>query len=408
MSAHTPSGPLAGKRVVEDLTLGDPLSRTNDPVNNELLAALGALADRADTERRLTDEALALLRDAGLLRMLVPSRVGGDEADLATMVSAVTRIGVVDSAASWVLMVLVAHDWMMGSFPEAAQDTVYSSGPDTTIPGSLAPTGLARPTHDGWIVSGRWPFASGADHGEWYLLGTVEPIQGSRPRLLHIVVPRRDVVVQDTWHPIGLRGTGSADVVLESAFVPAEHTIDSGELLGGRSEWSTRHRTNVYRTPILPGLGIHVAASAVGIARGGLLDATDRFSVQLDAYLGSAKADRPGVQMRLAESSAELRSAELLIDDTVALLAHAADGHDTRELRAHAKYQASYAIDLARRSLDRVVTAAGARALFDGSRLQRCYRDVTMASQHAVADLDTVGQTYGRTLLGQSPGAHPL
>lgn len=378
------------------------------PVTDELLDALAELGDRAESERRLTDEALALLREAGLLRTLVPSRVGGDEADLSTMVDAVRRIGVADSAASWVLMVLVAHDWMMGSFSEEAQDAVYAHGPDTAIPGSLAPTGQAIATEDGWIVSGRWPFASGADHGDWYLLGTVEAVEEGRPRLIHIMVPRADIRIDDTWRPIGLRGTGSSDVVLDSVFIPMAHTIDSGELLGVRGEWSTRHPTNLYRTPILPGLGVHVAASAIGIARGGLIDAADRFGVQLDACLGSAKADRPGLHMRLAESTAELRSAELLIDDTVSLLAQAAAGNDTRELRAHAKYQASYSIELARRSLDRVVTAAGARAVFDGSRLQRSYRDVTMAGQHAVADLDTVGQAYGRTLLGQSPGTHPL
>ncbi|MDG2113293.1 MAG: acyl-CoA dehydrogenase family protein [Actinomycetota bacterium] len=384
------------------------MSDVTDLVTDDLLATIAPLGDRAEAERRLTDDAVELLRSSGLLRTLVPSRVGGDEADLGSMVSAVQRIGVVDSAASWVLMVLVAHDWMMGSFPEQAQDAVYADGADTVIPGSLAPAGTAVAADDGWIVSGRWPFASGADHGHWYLLGTVEPVEDGRPRLIHIVVPRAEVSIEDTWYPIGLRGTGSADVVLDSVYIPQAHTIDSGELLGGRSAWSSRHPTNLYRTPILPGLAVHVAASSLGIARGGLIDAAGRFGVQNDAYLGSAKAERPGLQMRLAESTAELRSAELLLDDTVNLLARAADGNDTRELRAHAKYQASYSIELARRSLDRVVTAAGGRAVFDGSRLQRCYRDITMASQHQVADLDTVGEAYGRTLLGLNPGAHPL
>ena len=377
-------------------------------VSQDVLDALASLGDRAEAERRLTDEALQILREAGLLRLLVPARVGGDEAGLPSMIDAVARIGEVDSAASWVLMVLVAHDWMIGSFPEDTQDEIYVDGPDTVIPGSLAPTGVATRVDDGWKVTGRWPFASGADHGDWYLLGTVQPTEEGRPQLLHIVVPRHDVTVDDTWHPIGLRGTGSSDVVVDDAFIPENHTMDSGELLGVRGPWSSRHGTNLYRTPILPGLAIHVAASALGIARGGLLDAAGRFGEQLDAYVGSPKADRPGLQMRLAEANAELRSAELLIDDAVRLVSHAAEGHDTRELRAEAKYQAAYAIELSRRSLDRIVTAAGARAVFDGSRLQRAFRDVAMASQHAVADLDTIGQAYGRTLLGQSPGNHPL
>ncbi len=380
----------------------------NAIVDDTLLHRLAERASTAEVERRLPDESLDDLRDAGLLRLLVPSRVGGDEATFTDMVDAVTTIGRADSAASWVLMVLTAHDWMMGSFSQAAQDRVYAEGPDVVIPGSLAPTGRARRVDDGWIVSGRWPFASGAAHGDFYLLGTLEPAEAGRPRLLHIVVPRDDVVVDDTWYPIGLRGTGSSDVVLDDVYVPDVLTMDSGELLGVRGPWSAQHPSRLYLTPILPGLAVHVAASAIGIAGGGLADAVERFGSQADAYLGTSKAERPGLQMRLAESQTELTTAELLIADTVRLLERAADGNDTKALRARTKYQASYAIDLARRVLDRLVTAAGARAMFDGSLLQKAHRDVQMASQHAVADLDGVGQAYGRTLLGHDPGAHPL
>ena len=184
--------------------------------------------------------------------------------------------------------------------------------------------------------------------------------------------------------------------------------IDSGDLLGGRSPWSSQHRTSVYRTPILPGLAVHVAATTLGLARAGLDDAAERFGVQDDRYMGSSKSKRPGLHMRLAEANTEVRSAELLIDDTLGLLRQAADGADSKQLRAQAKYQGSYAIELCRRALDRVTTAAGGRAVFDGSRLQQAFRDATMASQHQVADLDTVGEAYGRTRLGMDPGPHPL
>ena len=110
----------------------------------------------------------------------------------------------------------------------------------------------------------------------------------------------------------------------------------------------------------------------------------ERFGVQDDRYSAGAKADRPGLHLRMAESTAELRTAELLIDDTVQLLLTAAQGADSKPLRAKAKYQATYSIELSRRAIARVANGAGGRALFDNSRLQRCLRDVTMASQHAV------------------------
>ena len=361
-----------------------------------------------EEHRRLAGPAMEALQGSGALRLLVPAAAGGDERSLSDMVANVREAARYDSAASWVLMVLVAHSWMLGSMSEEVQAEVYAQGPDTIVPGSLAPAGRASACEGGYYLSGRWPFTSGAAWGAWYLLGTQVASDNGQRRLIHVVLPREDVTIDDNWRAIGLRGTGSCDVLAEGIFVPWHRTIDSGELLGGRSPWSSRHRSTLYRTPILPGLAAHVAASVIGIAAGGLADAAYRFGHQDDRYLGTAKAVRPGVHLRIAEAHAEQRSAELLLDDTLRLLRQAADGADSKPLRAQAKYQTSYAIEMCRRSLDRVTVAAGGRAVFDGSKLQQSFRDVTMASQHAVADLDTTAQAYGRTCLGMDPGPHPL
>lgn len=377
-------------------------------IDEQTGAVLAQHAAWNEEHRHLAEPAMHALRDSGALRLLVPERVGGDELTLADMVANVREAARHDGAAAWVLMVMVGHGWMLGSMPEELQDEIYRTDPDAIVPGSLAPTGSATECDGGWMVSGRWPFTSGAIWGDWFLLGTRVMAPGERPRLIHVVLPRADITVDDNWHAIGLRGTGSCDVVSEEAFVPSHRMIDSGELLGNRSPWSVRHRTSVYRTPILPGLSVHVAAAALGLARAGLDDAVERFGVQEDRYIGTPKANRPGLHMRIAEANTELRAAELLVDDSLLLLRAASEGADSKALRAHAKYQGSYAIDLCRRSLDRIINAAGGRAAFDGSRLQQSFRDVTMASQHAVADLDTVGEAYGRTRLGMDPGAHPL
>ncbi len=377
-------------------------------IDEQTGAVLATHAAWNEANRRLAEGAMTALRDAGALRLLVPERAGGDEREFADMVANVREAALYDGAAAWVLMVLVGHSWMLGSMTEELQDEVYGVDPDAIVPGSLAPVGSATECDGGWLVDGRWPFTSGAFWGKWFLLGSQVLAEEEWPRLIHVVIPRDDIEIDDNWYAIGLRGTGSCDVVADGAFVPTHRTVDSGDLLGGRSPWSSRHRTNVYRTPVLPGLAVHVAAAALGLARAGLDDAADRLGTQDDRYMGSPKSRRPGLHMRLAESNTEVRAAELLIDDTLGLLRQAADGADSKQLRAQAKYQGSYAIELCRRSLDRVTTAAGGRAVFDGSRLQQTFRDVTMASQHQVADLDTVGEAYGRTRLGMDPGAHPL
>jgi alkylation response protein AidB-like acyl-CoA dehydrogenase len=224
----------------------------------------------------------------------------------------------------------------------------------------------------------------------------------------HAVVPRADLALADDWHVLGLRGTGSVTVSAEDVFVPAHRAVNTGTLFRGESPWQARHATRLYRTPIVAGLAAHLAAVAIGIARPALADALGRSGGQGDRYTGARKADRVGLQMRLAEADVELRAAGLLFDDTCALLAGIADGESSVEARGRAKYQAAYGVELCARAIGRLMAAAGARAAFEGSVLQRAFRDLNMARSHAIGDLDTSAETHGRLLLGLGPGAHPV
>jgi alkylation response protein AidB-like acyl-CoA dehydrogenase len=363
-----------------------------------LLETLRAHAVASERARRLADESVAAMRAAGLLRALVPRRLGGQELDFRSALALVRACAAGDSSAAWVLMVSIAHDWMVGSFCEAAQDDVLAD-PDQITGGSLAPSGSIAKTDGGWTLSGRWPFVSGAAHGRWFLLGSVER-GGERPRLYHLLVPREDVVLDDDWHALGLRGTGSVDLVTESVFVPEHRVMDSGTLLGGRSPFADHHVTRVYKTPILSGLTAMGAATVLGIALPAFDAAVELIVEQKDRYSGKPKVDRPGLQTRLAEARNEIRCAEALMGDVMDLLEAAAAGADSPALRAQARFQASYAAELCRRAVDRLMAASGARAAFDTSALQRAFRDLTMASKHQMLNFDEAALAYGRTLVG--------
>lgn len=364
----------------------------------ELLETLGAHATASERNRRLEDASVAAMRDAGLLRATVPRRAGGLELDFRTALGLVKECARGEGSAGWVLMVSTAHDWIVGSLPEAAQDEVFRD-PNQVTPGSLAPSGSLERVDGGFRLEGQWPFVSGAAHGTWFLLGTADRTQ-ERPRLYHVVVPVADVVLVDDWHVLGLRGTGSVDLRVEGAFVPEHRVIDSGVLLAGRSPWSERHPTRLYRTPILPGLTTMAATAASGIALPAFDAAIDLMTSQRDRYTGKAKADKPGLHLRLAEARTEIRGAELLLAEAIDLLEQAANGADSYPLRAKAKYEASFAAELCRRAVDRLMATTGARAAFDSSPLQRAFRDLTMASKHQMLNLDDAALAYGRTLVG--------
>jgi alkylation response protein AidB-like acyl-CoA dehydrogenase len=377
----------SGSGTVEPLAVEPPLLET-----------LAAHAGASERERRLADRSVAAMREAGLLRALVPRRAGGPEIDFRTALGVVRASASGDSAAAWVLMVSISHDWMVGSFPERAQDEVFADL-DGVPAGSLAPSGTLERVAGGWLVSGRWPFVSGADHARWYLLGTADHT-AERPRLHHLVVPREDVELIDDWHSLGLRGTGSVDLVAERVFVPEHRTIDSGTLLGGRSEWSARHATRLYRIPILPGLTAMAATAVLGIAVPAFDAAVALILEQKDRYTGKPKVDRPGLHARLAEARNEIRCADLLLERAADLLEQAASGADAPALRADARFQASYAAELCRRAIDRLMAATGARSAFDSSPLQRAFRDLTMAAKHQMLNFDDASLAFGRTLVG--------
>lgn len=376
-------------------------------VTPDLIETLAAHADASEQARQLAPESIEALRDTGLLRALVPQHYGGHELSLREAARLIRDCMAGCSAAGWVLMVSAGHDWMVGAFPHPVQDEVWADGPDQVTPGSLAPGGTLIPADGGYTLSGRWSFNSGAVHGTWFILGALDH-SGDRPRPVHTLVPRADLELHDNWNTLGLRGTGSVDATVEDVFVPGHRTLDSRALFGGRSEWADRHPTNVYKIPIFPGLSSILASAMLGIAETGMKSAKALILSQNDRYTGRAKADRPGLHMRLAQATAELRCAEHLLDDNFDLLDVMADGGTTMSLRAQAKFQATYSAELSRRAIDRMISATGSRSAFDDSPLQKAFRDLTMASKHETINFDSACQAYGRVLLDMDLGGFPV
>jgi len=376
-------------------------------MDQSLASALTAGDETSEEARHLATESAEALKSSGYLGTFVPRRYGGEEQTLEVMAERIRECSRYSTAAGWVLMVSLAHDFVIGSFSEEAQDDVWAQGPHDVTPGSLAPGGQIEPTDDGWFASGRWPFNSGARHGKWFLLGAVDR-SGEAPKRYHLVVPKEDLVLDDDWRPLGLRGTGSVDAVAEIIFVPGYRSIDSGILLGARSEAAARQETTLYRTPILPCLAAHISTTMLAFAQSAFEDAVKIISEQKDKYTLRPKADRPGLQFRMAESAADIRAAELMLADTLALLVAMANGADTVPNRARAKFQAAYIGKICREAVDRLIGGTGARSVFDGSPIQRAFRDIVMASNHELINFDGSALTYGRTIAGLDIGNTPL
>jgi 3-hydroxy-9,10-secoandrosta-1,3,5(10)-triene-9,17-dione monooxygenase len=376
----------------------------------EMLPLLRRHAPDSETNRSVDPSVIAAMKQAGFFRILQPKRLGGAELPMRDMHRVVRTLATGSSAASWVLMVTLAHTWMLGMFPEQAQDEIAADDPDTLVSGSLAVTGRAVRAEGGWRISGKWPFASGCDHARWNMMGVkVAGEDPSLPPAIHVLAPVSDYAINDNWFTMGLKGTGSKQLVVEDLFVPDHRTMPTPVLYGSLSPWGQRHPTWLHAMPVRGGLAYHVSACVLGLAEQFLADFVETTRVREDKYTGSRKADSPGLQFRVAESELEVRSARLLLDQ----VGDAFDRLDAeRRIASEAemidmRYTISFAVKQCRTAVERLFAAAGANAAYETSPLQLFFRDLTVAVHHGTLDYDVNAEQFGRIRLGL-PATRPI
>lgn len=216
------------------------------------------------------------------------------------------------------------------------------------------------------------------------------------------MVPRADVEVDDTWHVMGLQGTGSKDVVAHGVFVPAHRAIDTRVLFRGASPHAAKHATNLYKLSAEAMLSLSVATAVLGSAKHALREFIDRTKQRRVILTGARKAEHGPTQVRLAEAAAEIDCADLLVHDVLAefeRLMASGESFDN-DHRVRAKWHASYASELCRRAVARMFAGSGAHAVYNPSALQAAFRNINVGAQHASIDFDTSAELYGRMRLG--------
>jgi 3-hydroxy-9,10-secoandrosta-1,3,5(10)-triene-9,17-dione monooxygenase len=382
----------------------------------ELLARAEALvpvlrerAGHTEELRRLPDETIEDLHRAGLFRMLQPRRVGGSELPFRAMVELVSIIGKGDGSTAWVLANLAAHHWMLAMFPKQAQDEVWDQSPDNLIGSALVfPRGRARRVEGGYRVSGRWPFSSGVDPSTWNLLGAItqdEEAGTNEPRIF--LLPASDYTIIDTWHVIGLAGTGSKDVAAEDVFVPDYRSVAVEQLAGGPNPGSRVNQSVLYQLPAVSLFAFCIAGVSLGIARGAIEYFAETTRTRTSYYTGRNLADFVTLQIHLAEATAiaDTARAVMLLDCDEAMQIVAEGKLPSLEQRARYRRDGAYAATLCTRAVDVLFQATGGGAIYARNPLQRMFRDVHAANAHYVLNWDINGAMYGRVMLGLSPDA---
>jgi 3-hydroxy-9,10-secoandrosta-1,3,5(10)-triene-9,17-dione monooxygenase len=370
-----------------------------------LIPRLRERASQTEELRRLPPETERDLHDTGLFRIVQPKRVGGSEFDYVALVDCADALGQADASVAWNFANLASHHWMLGMFDQRAQDLVWNKDANALIASSfIFPAGRARKVDGGYVLSGSWPFSSGVDASEWNMLASVvssdDEADGIEYRIF--LLNKSDYKITDTWNASGLRGTGSNDVEVSDAFVAEAMTLAVSDLDGGPTPGSAANPNALFALPVFSLFPYVLSGVALGNAQACLDDYVDLARHRASTYNRAKLADLQSTQIKIAEASAKIDAARLIMRSTcIEAMADARRGYvPDIAAKTRMRRDGAYSVNLCTEAVSLLFSASGARGLFTSGALQRQFRDAHAINSHIAFNFDAAGTNYGRVVLG--------
>src|SRR6478609_10995416 len=289
-------------------------------MTQRVIDSLGEVADQlseqgAEAEKigKLTDDTVKLMKSAGNIRLLQPKAHGGLEVHPREFAETVMATAALDPSAGWINGVVGVHPYQLAYADPRVAEEIWADDVDTWVASPYAPQGVATPVDGGYIFNGRWQFSSGTDQCDWIILGAMigdadgKPLMP--PQMLHMILPRKDYeIVEDSWNVVGLRGTGSKDVIVRDAFVPDYRTMNATEVMDGSAQRKAGMTDTLYLMPWSTMFPLGITSAVIGIAEGALAAHLDYQRDRVGAA-GTAIRDDPYVMYGIGEAAADINAA---------------------------------------------------------------------------------------------------
>jgi len=378
--------------------------RELERVAADLSSLAAELAAETERNRRLPDRLVAALSDSGLMRAGAPREVGALELAPGDALRCAERVAEGDASAGWCVSIAVTSSLLAAYLPPEGREELFGGGHEIAS-GVWAPRGRARATDGGLVVSGRWAFCSGISHADMLFAGCFIETDGARaderPRPSVVALRKEDLQILDTWHTLGLRGTGSHDAVADKVFVPAARVLS---LFDGPVV-----RRPLYRFPAFGFFAASIAAAALGNARAAIDGLVDLAVGKVGLGSSRTLAERAPTQAAVATAEASLSAARALyyaaIED--AWQAAQRDEPVPVALRNALRVAATHAVRTSAEVTRVMYDLAGGSAIYDDSPLQRRFRDAHTATAHFQVN-EASRELPGRILLGLPADASML
>ncbi|MBM3484560.1 MAG: acyl-CoA dehydrogenase [Alphaproteobacteria bacterium] len=370
-----------------------------------LVPVLRGRAEACEEIRSVPAETMRDFAMAGCHRILQPTRYGGAEAPLATIVDIQSAMTSGCGSSGWVHGQNVIHNFMVAAWPEAAQDDVWGAKPEAFLSGILiAGLGRARKVQGGWRLSGRWPFVSGVSVCDWCLFSAYAEggAPGAEPETWQFILPQGSFEIIDTWRAIGLRGTCSHDAKVDDVFVPDHRALPLEGSRGGESPGTKVNRAAIYRAPSYALFSIVQGSSSLGMAQSVFDAYLAQAQKRASLVSGKSVADYGNTHLKLGEAAASLDGARTILVNAANLAQAIAEAGrvPTMVERTRWRRDGAFAGRLCMRAAERVLELAGGSGIYDTNPISRGYRDLRSANTHISQNWDINASNWGRAALG--------
>ena len=387
-------------------TVFDGVSATTRPGREDLIARAEALAPilaersaACEAAREAPAETVRDYMDLGLLRICQPKRYGGYELGYDVMCEVTQALARGCGSQAWVHMVLADNPLKLSAFSLEAQDEVWGVNSAARICVAVAAVGKAKRVAGGVVWNATHGFSSGVDHADWVICGGNIIEEGKPPVGCFVVMPTSEIEIIDDWHSVGLAGSGSKSFTVKDVFVPDHRVLMKKDYDAGTSPGTLFYTSPVSKLPRGGVSAVSYTAVCVGVAEG--------FLENYLAFTGPRKsrgapvADGVGVQMGVGLASAEIEAASRMylgaVRETMQTLERGEEV--TKLMSVQGKRNAAYACQLATNAVQKLFNAAGGRALYTDSVLQRQFRDCFAAAAHHSVVWDGAAADYGKYVL---------
>jgi alkylation response protein AidB-like acyl-CoA dehydrogenase len=360
----------------------------------DVLSVMNQLQSESDNHYT-SDVVAKTLEDVGCTRMWMSEAFGGSGASLAEGIAVVAALAEADASVGWQVGVQGAIGRISDYLPVASAGEIFGSSAGFVI-GSVNPTGKYTSTDDGFIVTGRWSFASGERHGKWFVCAAVPDAESPKKDGIRMFfVPRERITVIDVWRTMGLRRTGSNDYSLDHVSVS--------------SQMSVRQQDMFSVPPLRPECGYSIsyydfgpftsAGTLLGLAKASIREFKSSSAARVRAASSAPISLSHTVQDAVGRAEISYIQAASSLLHAASIVSSSSSEFTSDALSAFVRLTAARVAEECLAVVSTMFRLAGTAAIYESSPLEQQFRDAHVASKHITLS-PTNFEMAGQFLLG--------